>query len=274
MFILVSNPQSPFSSHGHKLLIVAPIVEGLLGGWSTLQSTTSAYISDCTSSGSRASVFSRFGGVFFFGFSMGPAIGGWIIRNRIGLEPGAPKSVAPVFYLAALFSLLNCLLVLFVFPESLSKEKQESAQREYRVEHSAKGKGRDPRPVPDTGSGGETSRAVHEISEYKRPGVIRSFLSPLAVFLPAKVADASGTKTIDDWSLTFLAAGLFATVLATVSFHLYFLRRYSLTFAAGYLSIEIFICRPYLWLGCRATQLLYIFPWRLTSGLPSARSPP
>lgn len=216
MFILVSTPHSPFASHGHKLLIVAPVIEGLLGGWSTLQSTTSAYISDCTSSGSRASVFSRFAGVFFFGFSMGPAIAGWIISNRIGLPPDAPKSVAPVFYCAATCSLLNFLLVLLVFPESLSKEKQESAQEAYRVEHSAKGKGRDPRPVPCVANGDGASAAVVDIDDYKHPGVIRTFLSPLALFLPAKVTNASGTKTINDWSLTFLAVGTFSTLLSTV----------------------------------------------------------
>jgi hypothetical protein len=69
-FILASTPSSPLSSHGHKLLIIAPVIEGLLGGWSTLQSATSAYISDCTSSGSRASMFSRFTGVSFLGFGV------------------------------------------------------------------------------------------------------------------------------------------------------------------------------------------------------------
>ncbi|TDL25823.1 hypothetical protein BD410DRAFT_837280 [Rickenella mellea] len=43
-FILVSTPGSVFASHGHKLLIVAPMIEGLLGGWSTLQGATSAYV--------------------------------------------------------------------------------------------------------------------------------------------------------------------------------------------------------------------------------------
>jgi MFS family permease len=69
-FILASTPSSPLSSHGHKLLLIAPVIEGLLGGWSTLASATSAYISDCTSSGSRAAVFSRFTGVSYLGFGV------------------------------------------------------------------------------------------------------------------------------------------------------------------------------------------------------------
>lgn len=41
-FLLVSTPGSLLASHGHKFLVVGPFVEGLLGGWSTLQSATSA----------------------------------------------------------------------------------------------------------------------------------------------------------------------------------------------------------------------------------------
>lgn len=69
-FILAATPSSPLASYGRVLLLIAPVFEGLLGGWSTLQAGTSAYISDCTSSGSRASVFSRFTGVSFLGFSV------------------------------------------------------------------------------------------------------------------------------------------------------------------------------------------------------------
>jgi MFS family permease len=68
--ILASTPSSPLSAHGHKLLLLAPVIEGLLGGWSTLQSATFAYISDCTSSGSRASLFSRFTGVSYLGLGV------------------------------------------------------------------------------------------------------------------------------------------------------------------------------------------------------------
>ena len=59
-FAAISIPNSPFMRHGHALLVVAPFFEGLLGGWSSLQGATSAYISDCTSDGSRSYIFSRF----------------------------------------------------------------------------------------------------------------------------------------------------------------------------------------------------------------------
>lgn len=53
-FILVSTLRTPFATHHHKL-ILTPAFEGLLGGWSILQAAASAYVSNCTSPGSRAS---------------------------------------------------------------------------------------------------------------------------------------------------------------------------------------------------------------------------
>lgn len=59
-FAAISIPNTLFARHGHVLLVIAPFFEGLLGGWSSLQGATSAYISDCTSDGSRSHIFSRF----------------------------------------------------------------------------------------------------------------------------------------------------------------------------------------------------------------------
>jgi MFS family permease len=82
-FILVSTPHSPLAVHSHKLLILAPVIEGSLGGWSTLTGANTAYIADCTSPGSRSTIFARFTGVLFIGLALGPIIGAWLIRNPI-----------------------------------------------------------------------------------------------------------------------------------------------------------------------------------------------
>lgn len=87
-FVLTASrsPSSPLSTpsflntHPTSLLILAHITEGLLGGWTALQSATSAYISDCTSPGSKATIFARFTGVFYMGFTIGPLIGARLIR--------------------------------------------------------------------------------------------------------------------------------------------------------------------------------------------------
>lgn len=83
IFILVSTPRNPLAAHSHKLLILAPIIEGLLGGWSSLAGANTAYIADCTSPGSRATIFARFTGVLSVGLALGPIIGAWLIRNPI-----------------------------------------------------------------------------------------------------------------------------------------------------------------------------------------------
>lgn len=197
-FILISLPQSPFAAHGHKLLIVVPIIEGLLGGWSTLQGTTSAYISDCTSDGSRAHIFSRFMGVFYTGFAVGPMLGAWVISHppplpRILLpEPAAAAhTITPVFYVAVLCSTINLILSLFVFPESLGKERRK-ARRIAEVEASAMIVG------SSKFKGGITA-------------VIRGLFLPLMVFAPKM--RASGR----DWNMLLLGLALFGYLLSAVS---------------------------------------------------------
>jgi MFS family permease len=239
MFILVSTPSSPFSKHGHKLLLVSPVIEGLLGGYSTLQSGTSAYLSDCTSSGSRAYIFSRFAGVVYLGFSIGPVIGGWLIRHPISWIGGSSipgrQSVTSVFWVAVCFSFINFLLITFVFPESLNKEKRERAMIAYKKSGALggkKGKTRERALTLSSGDPGSSSSDEEDnIEEVTRPrqeeresgvrsggaGIISHFLSPLAVFLPVMVLDPSGLGKRRDWSLTLLAGGLYGHMLSNVS---------------------------------------------------------
>ena len=239
IFILVSTPSSPFSKHGHKLLLISPIIEGLLGGYSTLQSGTSAYLSDCTSSGSRAYIFSRFAGVVYLGFSIGPVIGGWLISHPIAWMGGSSipgrQSVTSVFWVALFCSFINLLLITFVFPESLDKEKKERAMITYKksgVLGGKKGKTRERALTLSSGDPGSSSADeednIEEVTRTRQEerdsgvrsggaGIISHFLSPLAIFLPVMVLDHSGLGKRRDWSLTLLAGGLFGYMLSTVS---------------------------------------------------------
>jgi MFS family permease len=191
------------------MLILAPIIEGLLGGWSTLQSATTAYISDCTSDGSRARIFSTFTGVFYLGLSAGPAIGAFLIKHpfmpfvgRIDVHP--IQNVTSVFWAAIFCSFVNVCLTTFVFPESLPKEKRLA------------------RTVP-VARNDEDDEVSGSQSRDKRPkdwiglGIIKGFLSPLAIFLPKVVPSRDGTGK-KDWSLTLLALALFGYMLSTVGF--------------------------------------------------------
>lgn len=255
-FILVSTPSSMMSKHGHKLLILAPIMEGLLGGWSTLQSTTSAYISDCTSPGSRAQIFSRFTGVFSVGFAAGPAIGGWLISESAVWGPmfGASheRTVTFVFWTAICSSLVNLFLVLLIFPESLTKEKRANVVNEHwkKLERpdlkvDVKGKQKMAILLPSAmdecevgtdlvGMGAEEEESLPSSSSVARVsfkgkasssdeerGLISNLLGPIAVFLPMAVYEPSwtgvGFKKRVDWSITTLAVALFGLMLSMVS---------------------------------------------------------
>lgn len=199
IFVLVSIPGSPLAAHGHKLLILAPFIEGLLGGWSTLQSATNAYISDCTSDGSRAHIFSRFMGVFYFGFALGPMLGAWVIthppailRPLLQLEPAsAGRTVAPVFWVAVLFSFLNFLLSVFVFPESLRKKKDDVKPAVTVIDETEE----------------EGSKSANE----GPLPALKGIFSPLMVFAP------KNRPTGRDWNMTLLALAMFGYLLSSVS---------------------------------------------------------
>lgn len=204
MFILVSTPHTPFAAHGHKLLIVAPFIEGILGGWSTLQSATTSYISDCTSDGSRAQIFSRFTGVFYLGLSAGPAIGAFLIKHPFmpfsGTIHAHPiQSVTSVFWVSILLSFINVLLMTFVFPESLTKDKR--AVKDVPAVNAE--------AVDASQSDGKTANS------WAGARIVRAFLAPLAIFLPKVIVSPGGTSR-KDWNLTFLALAMFGSMLSTV----------------------------------------------------------
>ncbi|KAI0956492.1 hypothetical protein AcV7_006879 [Taiwanofungus camphoratus] len=205
-FILVSTPHSIFSAHGHKLLIISPLLEGALGGWQTLQAAINAYVSDCTSDGSRAQIFARFTGASFLGLSLGPMVGAFLITHPLPMfsAPTAPRAhaggatVTSVFYVAAMCSFLNMLLALFVFPEPTRKNAKLGQELQTVAEGDA-----------SAPAGG-------------RHGLITGFLAPLALLLPRKVQGPGGI-TRKDWRLTLMALALLVYALSTGIFQLKYL---------------------------------------------------
>lgn len=198
MFILVSLPGSPLATHGHKLLIISPIIEGLLGGWSTLQGATSAYVSDCTSDGSRSHIFSRLTGVFFLGFAAGPMIGAFILTHpeSVPFFSATVRSVTPVFCAAVFLSFANFLLALFIFPESL-KAEQRMAYRDAK-EHAK------------AAAIAEAHAQGLDAPGNRLVGFLKDLFLPLLVFAPKKRAYGR------DWNMTLLAIALFGYLLSSV----------------------------------------------------------
>lgn len=163
-----------------------------MGGQSTLHAAISAYISDCTSDGSRAHIFSRFAGVSYVGFALGPTIGAFLIRHPLvhaqsfGRRISKEQNVSAVFWVAILCSAINIILTLLVIPESLDKARLRAVQ-----------KGDIPSP-----------------SAQKKPGLKKRLLNPLAIFAPRKrVVNGRMQK---DWSMTWLAIAMFTLFLASV----------------------------------------------------------
>ncbi|KIJ66875.1 hypothetical protein HYDPIDRAFT_26293 [Hydnomerulius pinastri MD-312] len=259
-FILVSTPHSPLAVHSHKLLIIAPIIEGSLGGWSSLTGANSAYIADCTSPGSRSTIFARFTGVLFVGLAVGPIIGAWLIRNplpflKVGTIDHPMQSVNSVFWVAIACSLINLILVLFIFPESLPAARR-AANR--------KGKNRAVEGCESGSSDKEGDWAVVRI--------VRSFFDPLAMFLPSSVPIARGvggeapgqSRTRKDWSLTFLALALFFHMLASGLFQIkYLYAEHIYDWTAEQLSYYISFMG-----AARASHLLFLLPFILSTFKP------
>ncbi|KDQ59197.1 hypothetical protein JAAARDRAFT_655672 [Jaapia argillacea MUCL 33604] len=253
MFILVSTPHNPLAGHGHKLLLVSPFIEGLLGGWTTLQGATWAYISDCTSDGSRSSILSRFNGVYFLGSALGPIIGAFFIRHPIIAVRDAKlhttPTVATVFWISVLFEFVNVLLVIFVFPESLTRAKRNAAGKQRDTD------GND-LEEENTGSSGKSSGGVMTI--------IRNFLSPLAIFLPYK---KEGKRA--NWNLTWVAVSLFLYLLAAGIFQIkYLYAEHVFGWDAEQLSYYISAAG-----GSRALNLLFITPFVIATFKGTPPSP-
>lgn len=101
-----------------------------------------------------------------------------------------------MFYVAAMCSFINLLMVLFVFPESINKKK-------------AKAPGK-PSPVVIAPVAEETLTGVAE------PGWLLRVFSPLTLFAPKKIQTPEGGYR-KDWSLSILGIAMFVFLLATVS---------------------------------------------------------
>ncbi|KAI9057904.1 MFS general substrate transporter [Trametes sanguinea] len=154
--------------------VVGPAVEGVVGGISVASVIMHAYISDCSDPGQRSRAFSQLMGLLFFGMSVGPLIGGFIMR--------ATHHLFPVFYVTTTIDALVSLAVWFVIPESLSPERRAAA-RAQRAESAGAGIG----------------------GTLRRWGSAFDVVSPLSVLLPTRV-EAQGKERTVDWSLTILGA--------------------------------------------------------------------
>ena len=92
-------------------LFLGRVVSGIT---SASYSTAGAYIADVTPEQDRAAKFGMLGAAFGLGFTIGPALGGWL--GEIGLR-------IP-FWGAGALSLINGIYGFFVLPESLARDRR------------------------------------------------------------------------------------------------------------------------------------------------------
>ncbi|WVQ75612.1 hypothetical protein IAR50_005241 [Cryptococcus sp. DSM 104548] len=233
-FVLVAS--FPYlAPGGYYALLLGPIIDGSLGGISTITATINAYLSDVTPDGSRVTVFARVHGIMMAGFATGPVLGSLLISYT--------GNIMTPFYVNILIHSVYIVLILFLLPESLSSEarviltknaalakdaaaRREAAEREWEDEEA--GDDASPRAAGDGArendpllSGWSFVSATNPSRRRKRfTGNVRrtirktfSFLHPLAIFYPRTEEDAWTGKEKKNWNMTFVGMGLFCMSL-------------------------------------------------------------
>ena len=97
--------------------------DGLCGSFIACLAVIHGYASDCTHPAKRSVAFSYIHGCLFGGIALGPVIAGYIIE--------ATGDILSVFYIALACHATFALVMLFVVPESLTKERQMVARENH-----------------------------------------------------------------------------------------------------------------------------------------------
>lgn len=110
----------PFGTH---FMLISSVFEGLLGGVATIIAAHQAYVSDSTPAGTRARIFAQMTGCFFFGYVLGPVLGGYMTKLT--------DSLMSTFVFATSVHLTYIFLIVFIVPESVSPERKRAAMAHY-----------------------------------------------------------------------------------------------------------------------------------------------
>lgn len=106
-------------------LLLGYALDGLCGSFTAAMALTHSYAADCTPPAKRNVTFGYFHGVLFTGIALGPVLAGYIIK--------ATGQLLTIFYIALACHLIFVSFLLFVIPESLSKERQMAAREKHRI---------------------------------------------------------------------------------------------------------------------------------------------
>ena len=120
--IIVATYPEAFSV---KWLLLGYVSDGLCGSFTAAMALTHTYAADCTPPAKRNVTFGYFHGCLFTGIALGPIVAGYIIK--------ATGQLITIFYVALVCHLIFVLFLLFIIPESLSKERQMAAREKHRI---------------------------------------------------------------------------------------------------------------------------------------------
>ena len=116
--IVVATFPTTFS---YRWLLLGYAFDGLCGSFIGGLAITNAYVADCTEPSRRAVNFAYVQGCLFTGIAVGPAAAGYIVK--------ASGQLVTIFYVAVAAHMFFMIFILFIVPESLTKERQLSARQ-------------------------------------------------------------------------------------------------------------------------------------------------
>ncbi|GAA5820118.1 hypothetical protein JCM11491_007247 [Sporobolomyces phaffii] len=193
VFLATVNYHSVVS---YNFLVLGPVLDGLVGGFSTAQAATNAYLADSTRPGSRARVLSLVAGLMFAGFALGPVLGTVLVAFAARHGSTDPTAAALVPFYVALVSHVGYVAVLAVaLPESLAPDRQLAS----RVRHAAEVADRRDRDAKRYATARDRG-VVPAVATTAATRVARlfGFLRPLALLWPHPRKPRLGQDVDDD----------------------------------------------------------------------------
>jgi len=115
-------------------ILLGYFFDGLGGSFIAAMALSYAYASDCTIPEKRNVVFGYYQGSLFAGIAFGPILAGYIVK-------ATGKLLTP-FYVALSLHLVILVSLLFIVPESLTKERQMAAREKKHVKDDGEGASR------------------------------------------------------------------------------------------------------------------------------------
>jgi hypothetical protein len=140
---------------------------------------------------SRARMFSRFMGILYIGFAVGPMIASFVLRQSV------TKVLTPLFFLSAGSYTISLLFILLVVPESL---------------HSS-----DKPHLPSSSDNTENAHPENG-SNLAMLGPLRRLVAPLAAFRPRRAGAMR-----KDYTLTIIAVSYFIYLMSLALYPLKYL---------------------------------------------------